>query len=245
MQRSYSFSSSDVTGKPIDTSEAAPGVAFDAEMYPVAYMGRTGSLANLGIAIDYGRSFGATVPTVGTATAQVVQSRYEVGLRYRWVIGASPAPPTLTFGLGFGKRLFSPDRSGIADPAVLDALGRNAPNTNYEIVDPGATLRWPVSPRIALSLGASGLVVLDSGGIQSASSYGGGRVFGAELVAGAEVMLGRRFVVRVAADFVQIGFAFDGTGARSNGLDGNAATEEVSGLTDRAIGGSATLGVVY
>ena len=212
----------------------------------MAYTNPSGALAPVGIAIAYDQSFGLTAPTLATGTTVPVKQRsYAVGLRYRWAIGAAPAPPTLTFGLGFGKRLFSPDRSGLTDPAVIDSVLRDSPNTNYALVDPGATFRLPVTARIAVALGARGLIVLDSGGIQSNSSYGQATVFGAEGLAAVEIQVTPRFVVRLAGEFTQIGYAFTGIGARSGNVDGDPTTKDVAGLTDRSIGGSATLAVVY
>ena len=96
-----------------------------------------------------------------------------------------------------------------------------------------------------LALGARGLSVLDSGGIQSTSSYGQATVFGAEGLAAVEIQVTPRFVVRLAGEFTQIGYAFTGIGARSGNVDGDPTTKDVAGLTDRSIGGSATLAVVY
>jgi len=113
VDRSYTFDARNIVGKPNNYAGSAPGVRFEAEVYPMAYTNPSGALAPVGIAIAYDQSFGLTAPTLATGTTVPVKQRsYAVGLRYRWAIGAAPAPPTLTFGLGFGKRLFSPDRSG-------------------------------------------------------------------------------------------------------------------------------------
>ena len=246
VDRSYTFEASNIVGKPNNYAGSAPGVRFEAEVYPTAYTNPSGALANLGVAIAYDRSFGLTAPTLTAGTTvPVKQSSYAIGLRYRWAIGAAATPPTLTFGLGFAKRLFSPDRSGLTDPAVIDSVLRDSPNTNYSLVDPGATFRMPVTARIAVALGVEGLIVLDAGGIQSNSSYGQATVFGVQGLAAVEIQVTRRFVVRLAGEFSQIGYAFTGIGARSGNVDGDPTTKDVSGLTDRAIGGSATLGVVY
>jgi hypothetical protein len=104
----------------------------------------------------------------------------------------------------------------------------------------------PVTRLVAVSLAARGLVITDTGAISDgATSYGAASVFGVEVVAGVDVLLGKRFVVRLAGEFVQIGFSFNGGGKLSNGIDGDLTSKDVSGLTDRSLGGTATFGVVY
>ena len=113
------------------------------------------------------------------------------------------------------------------------------------MIAPGVTFRLPVTRTVALSLGGLGMLITDAGPIQAGSSYGRAKVYGAEGVAAIDVMLGKWIALRVSGEVTQIGFTFQGGGKLSNGLDGDPASQDVGGLADRTIGGSATLGVVY
>jgi hypothetical protein len=179
------------------------------------------------------------------ATVPVAQSSYSIGLRYRMAFGDTPTSATLTFGLGYGARTFTPEVARFQDPQAATDVARDAPATEYAVIDPGLKFRLPLGQRFAVSLGARGLVVLSSGGIQDGTSYGQATVFGAEAALALDIMLGRRFAVRLAGEFVQFGFSFAGKGTLSNNVDGDATSKDVSGLTDRSLGGSATVAVVY
>ena len=98
---------------------------------------------------------------------------------------------------------------------------------------------------IALSLGGRGLLITDAGAIQRQSSYGRAKVYGIDADAALDVLLGSRFAVRFGFEFMQIGYTFQNVGALANNVDGDPMTADVGGLADRAIGGSATLAVVY
>lgn len=237
VQRSFAFNAAENANKPRDSTLAAvAGLRIEAELYPLALTGSERRLANLGLAGEYDRSFGLTV---GAMKAAVTQQSFSIGLRYRHAFGTTPTSATLTVGVGYGQRQFAP--AAVGDPAVA----RDTPSTTYAVIDPGLRFRLPLTRMFALSLAGRGLVIAEAGPIQDPTSYGQATVFGGEAVAALDVMLGRRFALRLAGEFVQIGFSFAGNGALSNNVDGNTASRDVSGLTDRSIGGSATLAVVY
>jgi hypothetical protein len=55
-----------------------------------------------------------------------------------------------------------------------------------------------------------------------------------------------RFAIRFVGEYSQIDYTFTGQGNDlSTNLDGDATTQDVFGATDRAIGGAATLAVLY
>jgi len=248
-QRSFAFTSNLATGKPVDnTLGAAPGIRVEGEVYPLAILKPASPFAKLGLAIDYDKTLGLNVTTgqMPGVNASVNQTAYSVGVRYRYAFGNTPRSATLTAGVGYGKRVFSPDRAGFTNPQAASDSARDNPETSYSIIDPGAAFRMPVTRMVAVSLAARGLVITDTGAISDgATSYGAASVFGVEVVAGVDVLLGKRFVVRLAGEFVQIGFSFNGGGKLSNGIDGDLTSKDVSGLTDRSLGGTATFGVVY
>jgi hypothetical protein len=98
---------------------------------------------------------------------------------------------------------------------------------------------------VAFVAGGRGLLITRTGPIQNGTSYGRAKVYGVEAMAALDVVLGTRFALRFSGEFVQIGYTFDGVGALSNGLDGDPSKPDVGGLTDRSIGGAATLAVMY
>jgi hypothetical protein len=219
-----------------------PGVHFDAELYPLALSSPGGAGAGLGIAVSYERALGGKVHASAEPTVDVPlkHTAFGVGVRYRMAIGS----PTLTFGVGYAKRTFSADASGLMD-ASKASIRRDAPDIAYTIIDPGIALRLPLTRSIAFGLGGRGLIVTNAGTIQTLSSYGRAKVYGFDGVASIDVMIAPRFAVRVAGQFTQVGFSFTGAGDLSNNLDGDPTTPDVGGLADRTISGTAMLAVVY
>ena len=243
VQRSFAFQTADFANKPRDNSLAlGVGLRIEGEVYPLMFTSQTGTLTNLGVGFGYDKTFGLSIATATAgSTAPVTQSSFAIGLRYRWAFGDTPRSATLVFGLDYGQREFSPQRGGLA-AADAAAIARDNPATTCVVIDPSARFRYPVTPRFAVSLGVTGLVVADAGDILNADSYGQATAYGVQGVAALDVLLGKRFVVRVAGEFSQVAFQFKGNGTLSN-PDGNAT--EVTGMTDRSLGGSATFAVVY
>jgi hypothetical protein len=180
-----------------------------------------------------------------SSTVPVKQSHYSIDALYRLAFGRAETSPTLTLGVGYGKRLFSPDLAGVTDPQILLAIRRDTPTSEYTVIDPGLTFRLPVTRMVAVSLGGRGMLITSAGSIQTGASYGRAKVYGVDATAAIDVILGSRFALRFAGDFTQVGFEFQGAGQLSNGLDGDLKSKDVGGLADRSIGGSATLAVLY
>jgi hypothetical protein len=227
------------------------GSRLDGELYPLALSSPRGALAGLGFGFDYDRTVSLTLKASDPNTGMTVsvpgkQSHYSFGLRYRLAFGSAPTSPTLTLGVGYGKRLFSTAIPAMASDVARDAVRRDTPETNYTIIDPGLMARVPVTRMVAFSLGGRGLVITGAGPIQGAQSYGRAKVYGAEGVAAVDVVLTSHFALRLSGEFTQIAYTFKGTGgALANGLDNDPTTADVGGLADRSIGGSVTLAVLY
>jgi hypothetical protein len=249
LRRSFEFSSSAFPEAPRNVDLApVPGIRFETELYPLAFSSPRSAAAGLGLYAEYDRTLSLNLTTQNsttTFTLPVKQSHYSIGARYRFAFGRTETSPTLTLGVGYGRRLFSPDRSSVTDPALRAATLRDTPQTNYAIIDPGLMFRIPVTRMVALSLGARGLIVTDAGSIQNGDSYGRAKIYGGEGLAALDVVLSRRFALRFSGEFAQIGVAFDGVGTLANSLDGNPMTADVGGLSDRSIGGAATFAVMY
>jgi hypothetical protein len=247
LQRSLKFNTN-IAGKPKNVSMSpVPGARLEAEIYPLAFSNPRSAAAGLGLAAEYDKTLKLNLSTnsMPGVAVPVKQSHYSIGVRYRLAFGKTETSPTLTLGVGYGKRLFSTDRSKLTDPTAQADIMRDTPETEYTVIDPGLSFRIPLTRMVAFSLGGRGMLITKAGPIQTGSSYGRAKVYGAEGLAAVDVVLGRRFALRFAGEFVQVGFQFTGVGALSNGLDGDTKTKDVGGLADRSIGGSATLAVLY
>jgi hypothetical protein len=249
-RRSFTFNSS-IKDVPKNVAlSPVPGARIDGEFYPLA-MSRTDALAGLGLGFEYDRTLSLNLTELDNGMSfnvPVKQSHYSIGLRYRLAFGKTETSPTLTVGVGYGKRLFSPDRSKLAASPTADlAVRRDTPNSEYAAIDPGVMFRLPVTRMVAFSLGGNGLIITNAGAVADKTSYGRAKVYGAEGIAAVDVILGSHLALRFSGEFVQVGFTFQGGGQLSNGLDPmmDLTTKEVGGLADRSIGGSATIALLY
>lgn len=243
-QRSFSFTTT-MAGNPANTSlSPGPGILVAAEVYPLALSSHPRpALARLGLAVSYDRTLSLDAPA-GTAKAPVTESAWSIGLRYRFVFGVpTELSPTLTVGLGYGQRQFAPDESGVTDSTGKTALEKNTPASDVSTFDPGAAFRYPVNRRFAVLAAARGMLVTGAGTIQQATSYGPATAYGIDGTLGLDIVLGKRFAVRIAGELTQVHYSFSG-GALTN-LDSDATTKEVSAMSDRTLGGAVTLGVLY
>jgi hypothetical protein len=253
LQHSFKFNTVQLPQRPRDTVlSPVPGARLAGEVYPLALTGSQGALAALGLGFEYDRTCSlkskATDNTAGanptSVSVPVKQGHYSIGLRYRLVFGKTETSPTLTLGAGYGKQMFSVDLSAAGTNDTLRAtLKQNTPETLYTMLDPGAMFRLPVTRLVAFALGGRAMIITSAGPIQSASSYGRARVYGAEGIAALDVVLGQHLGLRFSGEYSQIGYSFLGSGALTD-LDGNKM-RDVGGLADRTIGGAATLTVLY
>jgi hypothetical protein len=248
-RRSFKFNSNAPVPKNVAMSPVL-GARLDGEVYPLAMSNGDSPLAGIGLGFEYDRTLSLTLTTTNNTmsySVPVKQSHYSLGLRYRLAFGKSETAPTLTVGAGYGKRLFSTDRSKITDPVALANVRRDTPESEYTVIDPGLMFRLPVTRMVAFSVGGTGLIVTNAGPIAQKENYGRAKVYGAEAIAAVDVIIGSHYALRFSGEYVQVGFAFQGGGQLSNGLDAqmNLGTQEVGGLADRSIGGSATFALLY
>jgi hypothetical protein len=219
-----------------------PGGRVAGELYPFAFTDPHGWLAGLGVAGDFDQVAALTLrasaePMVGL---QATERHYSVGVRYRIAFGDSPTSPTVTLGAGYGARTFTVRRGALMSPGSLDL-----PDVNYKLFDPGVAARVPLGPWLALTAEARVLLVHDAGAVERPDAYGTTKITAGSASAGFELLLGARFAVRVVGEATQLSLKFAGNGALSNSRDGNPATIDVRGATDRYLGGSATVAVLY
>lgn len=219
-----------------------PGARIEGELYPLAFGNPKSLAAGLGLAGEYDRTISLTLRTTAEPNIPVPTKQYHwaVGGRFRIPFGKSATSPSVTLGVDYGKRAFSPDRTKLEMSSSLDV-----PNTTYTSVMPNLAFRIPFIPQLAFTASAKALLILNAGPIQSLDSYGRARVFGVTAQGGFDIVLGNRFAIRLVGEFAQIGFSFVGNGFRTTSLDGEPDSKDIGGALDRSIGGAATLAVLY
>jgi hypothetical protein len=217
-----------------------PGAHVAAEIYPLALRDPSSLLAGIGLAAEYDQTMALTLRASDEMTVplKITERHYSVGARFRLALGHAENPPTVTVGAGYSAQTFMVDRSHLMSPGSLDL-----PDVDYRMFDPGAWFRMPLG-RFAVTVGARALLVTSAGPIQRADQYGATSVLGGNAEIGVEYMFGR-FVARLAGEATQLSLSFAGGGTLSSARDGNSATVDVRGATDRYYGGVATVGVVY
>ena len=244
--RSLSFNSNPIANPPRGYSNSpVPGARIAMEFYPLALRNRLGAGAGLGFGLDYDRTLSLSVRVPQTDGSVIslptTQSRLFADLRYRFVFGNRATSPSLTVIAGYGQRDFAVDRLPLsASGIVLDM-----PDVGYRMFAPGLNARFPVASTVALGVQARGLLVFDAGAIQTKQEYGQATITGVEANAFIDILLGERFAIKVAGDFALLGYSFTGNGEQSNNRDMDPATKDVGGASDRYIGASVTMAVLF
>jgi hypothetical protein len=206
------------------------------EIYPLALAGSSGGLAGLGLAGAYNKTFGLSIKIPNQAArAPIDQAHYAVGARYRSRIGAASAVVGV---VDYVRRHY------IADRSKLMALVLDAPDVDYTAVAPGVAAHTPVTPSITLFGVLDGMLILDTGSIQKTASYGSASVYGADVLGGLDIALAKQIGLRVALEYSQINFSFNGKGMMSTLRDTDSSTQGLMGATDRSIGATVTLGLM-
>jgi hypothetical protein len=170
----------------------------------------------------------------------ITERHYAFGVRYRLAFGHRPTSPTLTLGAGYSARRFAVDRSGLQSTSSIDL-----PDVDYRGYDPGVAFRLPLGGHVAITLAGQGLLITSAGPIQRADQYGAARVLGGTASAGIELVVNERLLIRLAAEATQLRLSFTGSGMLANSRDGDPASIDVRGATDRYYGGVATAAVTY
>ena len=227
----YDYAAGMMNGPP-GVGTAAPAGSIAGEVYPGAFS-RNGESRGNGIglfgAYDYTFGLGIAVPG-GGGTAPIKDGHYEIGARYRVVFGGS----SIAFGAAYWRRWYIAQRGGLAMGQTLDM-----PDVDYKAVAPGAVLRIPAAPKIGVVVALDVPLMLDAGPVAKSNSYGPADVLAFDVLAGAQFALAPHYALQLRADLDQVGLSF-----KAKPLSG-AATRGVSGATDRTIGLTATLTILY
>lgn len=220
------------------------------EIYPMAFFGDARALpARFGITGGYDRvmliesilqyndmATGERME-VGLTTSHSV---WNVGLTYRQLFGKSDRPIALRASLTFTKLAFAIDPADVP-PGVEFEL----PNVGYSYIDPGVSIHIPITRTISAEAGGNFIAVLGSGDISQDDAYGEGSAFGYRARLFVQYDLSSALSVRAGGQLMSIGHSFDGTGASSNGRDGDPNTLDVPAASDRYINVIATAGYQF
>lgn len=206
-----------------------PGARAQGEIYPAGFA-TTGFLSNLGVGFTFDQTLGLKVNGPDGKLASTVR-HFSVDARLRIPLGGG----SVSLVGGYGQRTFSVARGN----SMLDL-----PNVDYKLFNPGLAFRVPLGP-VDFFGDARFLLMTNAGEIQTMASYGPGTVTAFEVEAGFEVTITKVFGIRLAGDFVGIGYDFNGTGELSKNRDNDPATVDVGGAAERYIGASLLAAIRY
>jgi hypothetical protein len=222
----------------------APGLYASGEIYPLGFLrGRHRVLTMFGMGFEVDRVIGlqtAIDSGIMDILAPTTQMRYSVGLRARYNILGNPSLPTIKLGFGLGRLSFEVNRDDVPLGVVLDV-----PNTAYSYWEPALSVHVPVARRVALTAAGTFLFITDAGEVQAPEQYGQALVKGFTAGLGMDVLATRGLLVRLSGAYTAVNFEFSGTGAQTNGRDGDNTTQDVDGAHDRYLSGALTLGYVF
>ncbi len=245
VQRKLAFTSSpDLERAPQGyPGSPAPAAHVAVELYPVAIMNPRHIAGGLGFYAEYDKVMSLTTrtsqaPDVALPTTQL---RWSVGAKLRYAFGSAPNLPTITLGVGMGRRAFTVDRSALPEGTSLDL-----PDVDYRVYEPSLQLRFPIgTDRVALSLGARGLLFKSAGAIQTPEQYGAAKLTGIDGEVGIDTAVTTKVLLRLHGSYTTIGYDFVGNGAESNGRDGELESQDVGGASDTWLSAGASLAVLY
>ena len=164
VRRSFSFTP--VGGAKLQAYEGNPvaGVLAIAHVYPLALSGRRGVLAGLGLYLRIDRTFALTSQLQGSSQTFSSSILYAAtGLEWRFDLGSSATPPSLSLRFGLGQRAFT-----LEDPSGLVKI----PSAEYGFAELGAGGRVPIGAAFALFASFSYLSPFGTGPLGSARDNG-------------------------------------------------------------------------
>ncbi len=217
------------------------GVVLDVAVFPLAFGHKNKSmLKNIGITAMYDKVLfinsksdpdgpGGNAPV----TLPTSQARWAIGAVFRY-----PVSKLFTAGVGleYGTQSFTIKPAQGVSPGI--------PNTAYSAIAPTLFARLTLG-KLIIGVDATYLAISKAGQIENNDQYGPASKNGFEGQLSIDYMLKKFLFARVAFRGEAIGFTFTGTGAMLTNRDGDMATKDVYGASDRYFGGIATVGYLY
>jgi hypothetical protein len=226
---SYDYAPGMMNGPP-GVGTAAPAASIEGEVYPGAFKPKSHG-GGIGLFGACGYTFGLGIAVPGAnITAPIKDGHYEIGARYRVAFGGS----SIAFGASYWRRWYIADRGALTMGQMLDM-----PDVDYTAVAPGAVLRVPAAPKIGVVVAVDVPLMLNAGPVSKGTSYGPADVLAFDVLAGAQISLAPHYALLLRADFDQVGLSFKAK------PQSGAATRGVSAATDRTIGLTASLDILY
>ncbi len=220
------------------------GVRAEGEIFPLSFASPEAVYAGiLGVGFEVDQVLSSKVQTSlePGATGVVKQFHFSVGPRVRFTLGNADIAPAIMFGVSYGRRQFV-----VTGGFENRDMNLDLPDTDYSYIAPLFSGRVPLgTPNLALVAQTEIMLVKDAGRIADQDQYGRAKVFGIDAQGGLDIVLKRRFALRLLVEYTQIGFAFTGGGEKSRNRDLQPETVDIGGALDRSIGGVATLGILY
>ncbi len=140
------------------------GVLAIAHVYPMALSGKRGILAGFGLYLRIDRTFALTSQLQGSSQTFSSSIQYAAaGIEWRFDLGSSSTPPSLSLRLGLGQRAFT-----LEDPSGLVKI----PSAEYGFAELGAGGRLPLGSTLALVASFSYLSPFATGPLGSAGENG-------------------------------------------------------------------------
>lgn len=263
--RNFGF---DEANSPSFKATIAPGLFFDATLYPLAFMasktdGAKNAISGLGIGGNYGQAFWAdSVPCYPTSMGTCAPTtdrfstgeyRYEVGLRWKWnVARKSENAPELLAQLQYGNHsFFIQKRAYLKDipfnskdmmPAPRDI---GPPDVSYGYLSVGLGARLPFAKRFAAQLNFNWHILLDTGSIQQPNEWGPGGAFGFKLAGHFDVLLVKGAFVRITGYAEYYGMSFNPPMPNERNLMPPCPCRTTGGASDMYYGGMFGVGYRY
>jgi hypothetical protein len=213
-----------------------PALGLGLAVYPLllgkAFPERAAAWRQLAVTLRYERVLELTSKSGGDEFDTTMQ-RFDIGVDWRLVLGHKATLPTFDLGVGYGQASFAID-NGSTDLGL--------PDTSESFVSLKVGARVPVMKKLALHASFAYLLVSDGGDLNAAAAYGSGSASGFDLDLGAEYLLTPHIPLRAGFRLTSFSHDFDGKGALSNDLDGDPSTVDVSGATEKILGGYVSIG---
>jgi len=241
---SFDYSGVAEEAPPGYSGSPVPGAYLSGEVYPAAFGGDRGVLANLGVGIVLDRVISlnsAVNDAAGMPVALPTRMwRYGANLRYRHNFGGDePRGISMHGAVGYNTAGFSINKGDApGGPTSVDV-----PNVNYKYVDIGIGGRIPIFGQLSFLAEAKFLAPLAAGQIQQPEQYGAASVTGIEGEAVLEYQITSRIHARAGGRLMQLKYSFNGNGTLDD-RDANGE-KDVSGASDRFLGGFVTGGYSF
>ena len=181
--------------------------AIAGEVYPLGLTG-VEALGGLGLAFRFDRTL-ALKTDFGDEQLATAQTRWGVGLRYRFALGEEPATsPAVIAALGF---------NGLSHTIDFGEAVAVIPDVSYSYLDIGVGFHMPFTEQLSLTAVGRYLQVLSSGAISDPENYGDTSVLGLDFDLGISFLVLPILEISAGFQFTRMGLSFGDDGTLTGG----------------------------